>query len=1204
MKKIFFAIILCGLLSPLNAQWYPEQRAEREQTARAIHQASAMQPRSPSSRFTDRAKGTGVTPLWKSTSAADRKYFLMNGNQIVGNIYNYGGIAPGDGLTRHVNNMVWRGLGDIYQFGPLVAAEVTDTTGKVIHISSDAINDRYARDINPYNDQIIYGWQPLPDYADPASPVMASSGAQDLKPKDGKPDSWPRQWYNPSKGQYVWPGYLRQDVPNADLEVLWGMDDRENTEFGYYPFGKDTLDANNKPIRGLGVKVEGRALQWSNSLAQNTIFFVYTAQNYTKRDLANVHFGMYGDIDVGGGSPENQDDLGFFISPLDTVIRGTTTPIPLYSRNIVYLWDNPPGIGELGLKTHYTACKFLESPGNSNDGKNNDGDGLVDESQTNGIDDDNDWNPATDDVGIDGVPETNDFGENDGIPTPGVKLPDGTVDALRPGEPNFELTDLDESDQIGLTAFRSWRWTEYRLSDDEVTWNFLDSGFVNNAIPNYSDVIFLYGSGRIRLNKSGTDGSIKRFSIALLMGADLNDLLTTAQTVQVIYNQNYQFYRPPDKPTAYAVPGDKKVTLYWDDIAEKSNDPIQGNDFEGYVIYRSTDPQFSDINTVTDGKGTPTLYQPLKNQFGIEARFDIAKRPEPYIDANHNGKYDVGEPYYDLNTNGKWDESVDDYWKGYSPIPYANRGVQYYLGDNTGIVHTYVDSNSVINGQTYYYAIVAYDHGDSIKVPPSETTKRINIDPITSELIFDLNTVQVTPGPRVNGYIDAGFNGSGLNTIHRMSGSGTGYINMKIVDDLAVKDQHQYRLDFHDSLQSGNTKIASLNYSILKVTPTVFEVSLIDTNFVKIGSTNIVKDSILKVENVQTGQTYVNGTDFVLDVSRGLLRKTSFGAMANSPGPYRIAYRYYAQPASTLLNNEEANPIFDGMKLSVINQSLGLDTIRSNWIIDKKKFNFKLAKPGIGTVKIAPLSFLIQFTKRDTSATGEYLFPGDTLYTAASTPLKKIVSPFKIINNNNDLARDSIKVQVIVNEGTLPTKNNNRWDPKEPLVFLTPPPYRTTTTNTMFQVTFTLKDSTGFSGGEVFQLMTQQPFTSLDKFSFTTVAGKFSPEKASRELDRIKVVPNPYVAVNDIEPTDRLPGTTRGSRRIYFEHLPAICTIRIYTLSGELVKELYHSSGVSNGREYWDLLNRDNLGVAYGVYFAHIDAPGVGEKIVKFAIIK
>jgi len=104
--------------------------------------------------------------------------------------------------------------------------------------------------------------------------------------------------------------------------------------------------------------------------------------------------------------------------------------------------------------------------------------------------------------------------------------------------------------------------------------------------------------------------------------------------------------------------------------------------------------------------------------------------------------------------------------------------------------------------------------------------------------------------------------------------------------------------------------------------------------------------------------------------------------------------------------------------------------------------------------------------------------------------------------------------------------------------------------------------------------------------------------------DDVYVVPNPYVGYNVIEPTNRLPGEARGERRLYFENLPAQCTIRIFTVNGDLVQTLERNSGADNGREFWNLLNRDGFSVAYGVYVAHIDAPGIGEKIVKFAIIK
>ena len=73
--------------------------------------------------------------------------------------------------------------------------------------------------------------------------------------------------------------------------------------------------------------------------------------------------------------------------------------------------------------------------------------------------------------------------------------------------------------------------------------------------------------------------------------------------------------------------------------------------------------------------------------------------------------------------------------------------------------------------------------------------------------------------------------------------------------------------------------------------------------------------------------------------------------------------------------------------------------------------------------------------------------------------------------------------------------------------------------------------------------------------------------------------------------------------QIYFINLPAECTIRIYTVAGELVRKIEHSETVFNGAEAWDLLNLDNLEVAFGVYIYHIETDNA-ETVGKFAVIK
>jgi hypothetical protein len=141
------------------------------------------------------------------------------------------------------------------------------------------------------------------------------------------------------------------------------------------------------------------------------------------------------------------------------------------------------------------------------------------------------------------------------------------------------------------------------------------------------------------------------------------------------------------------------------------------------------------------------------------------------------------------------------------------------------------------------------------------------------------------------------------------------------------------------------------------------------------------------------------------------------------------------------------------------------------------------------------------------------------------------------------------------------------------------------------------------AAGDTAKLVLTKPFRTRDVFEFTTNAQKVDPELAKGSLDRIKVVPNPYVAAATWE--ERNPfNTGRGPRSLHFNHLPKDCTIRIYTVSGELVATLEHHGTDLEGTAEWNLLTRDNLSVSYGIYIYHVDAPGVGEKIGKFAVIK
>nr|MCS5645636.1 hypothetical protein [Candidatus Neomarinimicrobiota bacterium] len=500
-----------------------------------------------------------------------RQDAIISGNKITTQIWNYGSISePGNRVT----DIVWEGLGYGYEFGPFICAEVPlasnshpdaypkvvggDTTWFARIISDGLVTDpERSPDGSEY-----WTWEPLAYsdegiyFADPNYDKIPTASDID-RDFDGKPDSWAYDWYNANLKEYVWPGDLRQGASNADEEAFFVCDDRNNKEFEYYPFPEDSAR------KGLGLQIEYRYYQWANPLAEDIIFLIYKITNKSSKDLNEVTFGMWGDPHIGGPS-DWSDDLSYFDHDI----------------NMVYCWDEDGSASGSANNPGYFGYKFLESPGNPYDQLDNDDDGMVDESRDNGIDDDNDWDPEKDDIGVDGVPNTGDMGEGDGLPTAGDQY-----DIREPGEPNFEWTDLDESDMVGLTGFSSPAFSGTTIADDQRVYDdFLQPGVFDSANATQSgDYVFIYSSGPISLPA----GETRRFSIALLIGEDYDDLTLNAITSQDIYERNYQFAKPPDKPTITAVPGDERITLYWDHVAEESLDPISEEyDFEGYVIYR------------------------------------------------------------------------------------------------------------------------------------------------------------------------------------------------------------------------------------------------------------------------------------------------------------------------------------------------------------------------------------------------------------------------------------------------------------------------------------------------------------------------------------------------------------------------------------------------------------------------------------------
>ncbi|MBN2172114.1 MAG: hypothetical protein JW819_12415 [Candidatus Krumholzibacteriota bacterium] len=749
---------------------------------------------------------TPVPPAERGRIDAERRGF-HDANNMRTEFWNYGMVGnyppdPGNvDLSVFHSVEVPKGSGMNYSDGitPFVLARITTVGGNDAYIMETGFRERQGT--SPYYNRVMR-FEPRPGYFEPDPDINKGQSCA----VSSDPRTWPGFW--PDRLDETddpgwpesWNGYFGKQIV-ADQESYTVMDDDFYDAWQYYP------DSRDSSRRGLGLRIEVRGFQWANPQARNVIFWHYDITNESTTDYDdNIIFGLYMDSGVGGsalscdGIYESDDDNAFFDRTFNEDVI-----------NLVYTWDRFGHGCDLSStcgRTGYLGYAYMETPGNSTDGVDNDEDGVTDELREGGEgilltsqaaieayvaanydpvrfettygpladrpayreeywwtgDEDMDWTREQHDTGADGVFETGDVGEGDGVPTA--------------GEPNFDRTDLNESDQIGLTGFKINRIRPGQgnpnqevdaivFFTDEANWpqrlyeKFTDPDpevrFDPPLASNYN-IGFLFASGPFRL----AAGQRERFSLALAFGADLDELRRTVRTVQQIYNANYRFAVPPALPTLTAEEGDGYVRLSWDDVAEFSADPVTGEyDFEGYRIYRSTDVNFRDPQVITTGTGTG----PLGNGKPI-AQFDL-------VDGRSGFSTQVVE------------------------------GVAYYLGTESGITHTWTDY-SVTNGQEYYYAVTAYDYGSDpggqFDFYPSENTITARRTP-RAGLDLETNVVAVRPNPRAAGYVPAEAEAA-----VQVSGRGVGTVLVDVVNSGLVPDGHLFKIDFQapsaDSLRA------------------------------------------------------------------------------------------------------------------------------------------------------------------------------------------------------------------------------------------------------------------------------------------------------------------------------------------------------------------------------------------------------------------
>jgi hypothetical protein len=1031
-----------------------------------------------------------------------RRTGIHDGNLVFTRYSNFGNL----GSRFEPPKMEWpKGSGQWYgfEFVMMAGAEVRDTDDRVVRIVSENYTNSGSFDISPDGTH-TYGWEPLAGYV-----RQGAVNFLDYPAMNHLEETWPQQWPvdypgEPGSRDGLWNGEFGA-FPRADQESYYVMDDRSNDEFDYFPFTGSAVDSSDFPVgrRGLGLAVRVRGYQWVNVQAEDILIVRYDIENVSDKDLTKVVFGMYVDPAV-GGQGDSVDDLADFQRQDD----------------IVYMWDRDgidnrgrPGVGYFGFA-------FLESPGDPLDGEDNDQNGISDEQQDNGEgqlivgqeailqalqgsyvmadfesffgpvenrpayqagiwwtgDEDVDWvafndvnqngsrdagELLLDDKGSDGIGP-----EDEGYAGPDT---DGTEGNGRPdhGESNFGKTDNDESDQIGLTSYVLR--PAGNVSDDERTWLEMEPNRFGGEPP--SNLAFIYGSGYFSLPRTQT----RKFAITSLFGRDFDDILRNKRTMQKIYDADYSFAKPPNKPALTVVPGDQKAVLMWDNIAEFSRDPIYGQDFEGYLIYRSTDPSFNSIKSITDAFGNPILWKPI-------AQFDR-----------------------------------DNGLKGPHPIQIGETGAAFNTGTDAGLRYFYVDEG-LDNGRAYYYGVVSYDTGYDVDfffrglsardkltpIAPSESSKLIQTDLIGNVTFVDKNTAVVVPNSPSAGAVLGAVEGEVVHT-----GPATGQVFVDVVVPDSLEDGSRYQVTFTDTTKALLTRGLSIQ---------------------EMNSGRIVYEAA-EFDSTALSRQLLDGMNFRIFTPPSPVPLTKGWVRGNSNLRAEV----------DLVTSGRSVPLPDDIEIR-----MGPSGVDSSFV----QFAFERRIPVDFEVYGITTDRKYDFIFEETGVPDERLSAGDV-----------VTIVFDQVGFRFDLGWRFTVSGPASEEAVLP------------------------------------------ESGDVFRMEVAKPYSSLDIVSFDTRKTYFDESAAEGALTNVYVVPDPYVASASWE-RPLFNSSGRGERRIDFVNLPPRCTIRIFNMAGKLVQVLDHDSTLEDGAESWDLISKDGLTVAFGVYFFHVTAPGIGDTTGKFTLIK
>ncbi len=707
----------------------------------------------------------------------------------------------------------------------------------------------------------------------------------------------------------------------------------------------------------------------------------------------------------------------------------------------------------------------------------------------------------------------------------------------------------------------------------------IDVGNISGGVPEYADdkigflkeKNFLYFYDAKGYSREWPDGKTGYFGVAFLKTPEVNGVqLGITDMHYNLYDDDrdidsIQYYIMSSDPRLYNHPTlgpryfhlGSSTNLHYDD---PNTIPPGGLDIVATISSGPYKLKIGDtlvfITAIIAGDNYDEAIRYLDNAYKIvEFEFEISKPPAtPLLSAWAGDKRVI--LFWDDRAEKSKDNFSGEYdFEGYRVYKSLDKGVTWQrladydlpnrIGLDVGLKYSYIDTN-VVNGIEYWYCVTSYDRGDtlvgsSLESPLGKDTSAVNL---VSVIPYSNPLGRVPVSSDTVTYIGTG------NSNYRLL--------IKPIDkDLLAGGTYEFRFSYVQRTERGKL--------LTQVIPIITDSSRTEPKRYGI---EFISDRQFRLIDLYTGdfippdpRSYVSGGTYTVNPG---LRIRILDPDPSVPAEFK-------PKAGDYITLNYALTVIKNNRDTLINQ-------RPFWL--NTEFStpdgilFSLLPPEI-IRNISRVSgsdfFKITPTIADTNAIQNNMY----LISIESSGIAGGVGFINVLVRNSRLdtvaRRDSIK-----NLGTITFHG--------------------------ITVRFEFQSQNPPGRGNVYSFESVKPILPNIKDAYRVgIKSSFvERKKISENLDKIKVVPNPYIVSSLFEPEF---GELRREplRQLQFINLPNQCTIYIFTLDGDLIKTINHYSNF--GTATWDLRTDGGREISTGIYL-YVVKTDEGEYLNRFAVIK